>query len=603
MTGTIGTIFLWMALAAACVAMGACCRGSRGGRLARAGTLGMSLSLLGTVGSLLVALLSDELSIAYVRAHSAVTQATQYKVAAIWAGQEGSLLLWAALCACAGTFLALRRTEDVGHRLAVAMGVGIVGSLIIILLAKANPFQLSQQTFAGEGHGLDPLLRHWAMVVHPPLVLAGYAASIVPAGIIVARLWSGRNDFEDGALRRWAVLAWLLLGVGIVLGARWAYVELGWGGYWNWDPVENASLLPWLFCTGLVHSMRLPAGGQRDRWVAVFGIGALLASLCGAWVTRSGAIASVHAFAVSDIGVWLALILAATAAVCMAAVIRGRRMAAIAKDGAFALRARSIVWGNVLIAWIALAVLIGLVTPLVCGLFGRSDVGVTSTFYLRLVIPPAIACLVLMGIAPFLPRGLGHAVDTERWTSKRVGVLAAHAGVIMLGAGVATSSLFAERNAGTLAKGESLQVGAYRCTLVDASQSTSEEGTTVEAAIRIEMLEASYILRPHQFFDATDARPTTEVAIRSFWTRDVYVALVGWEPGGTRVAIEVRVLPFVSLIWVGAGLAAIATGTLAFLPAILHVRRFANATRKRGVQEDTTPDTRALAGVQTGVSR
>jgi cytochrome c biogenesis factor len=203
------------------------------------------------------AILNDDFTLAYVVSYSERTLPAGYKLAALWAGQEGSLLLWAWLLAVLASLAAfLRRKDAPQHQTPVlAILAAICAAFAAMMLFAANPFQLAQAVPL-DGEGLNPMLQDPAMIAHPPMLFLGYSALSVPFAVVLGSLVAGRRDVQwVPAARRWAMAAWMFLTIGILLGARWAYVELGWGGYWAWDPVENASLLPWLTATALLHCL------------------------------------------------------------------------------------------------------------------------------------------------------------------------------------------------------------------------------------------------------------------------------------------------------------------------------------------------------------
>ena len=258
-----------------------------------------------SVLALIYLLVSRDFSIRYVAEHVDTHLPLGYTISALWAGQEGSLLLWLWLLTCFGAVLLSQRLT-LGQPLA-SYALAVVGVaqafLAVVLLLVSNPFSRTGVALA-EGQGLNPLLQNFWMIIHPPVVFAGYAAYTIPFALAIAGLAAGRLDRAWlGIVRRWTLLAWILLGAGILMGAWWAYQELGWGGYWGWDPVENSSLLPWLTGTALLHSLmmqeRRGAFTVWNLWLIVLTFG-----LCNfaTFVTRSGLIQSVHAFGQSNLG-------------------------------------------------------------------------------------------------------------------------------------------------------------------------------------------------------------------------------------------------------------------------------------------------------------
>ncbi|MEW6184003.1 MAG: cytochrome c-type biogenesis CcmF C-terminal domain-containing protein [Bacillota bacterium] len=256
----------------------------------------LTLTLAGLV--LLIAFLTDDFSFAYVAEHSAAQMSSFYKASAFWAGHEGSLLLWLWMLSGFTSVLSLLnlKTTDRLNSLALYLSNFVQLFLAITIMAATNPFEAAGYTATGAG--LNPLLMHWAMVVHPPTLFMGYAGLTIPFAFAIAALLD-RNASTDwiNKARGWMLFAWLFLTVGIFLGAVWAYVVLGWGGYWGWDPVENASILPWLACTALLHTFTMyrRRGGMK-LWAVALASFSFLMCFMATFITRSGLIQSVHAF-------------------------------------------------------------------------------------------------------------------------------------------------------------------------------------------------------------------------------------------------------------------------------------------------------------------
>jgi len=287
--------------------------------------------------SLLFVLFRSDFRLSYVASHSNRDLPAIFKLTAFWAGQEGSLLLWSLLLAAFASMLiasSRARFPEMAPHMATTL-LGAIFFFSILLAFVSRPFNElavvladgSIEAFVPEdGQGLNPLLQHWAMVIHPPLLFVGYVACIVPFSICLAALITrrGSRDWLQAA-RGWALVAWFFLGAGILLGARWAYVELGWGGYWAWDPVENASLMPWLTLTAFLHSWEAEARrGMLKTWTFSLAALSFALSIFGTFLTRSGIVSSVHAFAASSIGMYFAAFLVVIVVVSLAAVLLRR---------------------------------------------------------------------------------------------------------------------------------------------------------------------------------------------------------------------------------------------------------------------------------------
>jgi cytochrome c-type biogenesis protein CcmF len=249
--------------------------------------------------SLWKGLISHDFNIEYVAAYTSRNLPTYYIVSALWAGQKGSLLFWAvvlSLFASAAQLLTSRRHAAL---LPYVAGVtsAVVVFFVIVMLFAANPFERLAFT-PEDGQGLNPQLQNVGMVMHPPMLYLGYISITIPFAFAVGALLSRRLDTGwIVAIRKWTLVSWLFLSIGIVLGMWWAYVELGWGGYWAWDPVENASFLPWLTMTAFLHSVMIQEKrGMLKRWNVALIVATFLLSIFGTFITRSGVIASVHSF-------------------------------------------------------------------------------------------------------------------------------------------------------------------------------------------------------------------------------------------------------------------------------------------------------------------
>ncbi len=370
-----------------------------------------------SVLALIYLLLSRDFSIRYVAGHVDTHLPLGYTISALWAGQEGSLLLWLWLLTCFGAVLLSQRLA-LGQPLA-SYALAVVGVaqafLAVVLLLVSNPFARTGVALA-EGQGLNPLLQNFWMIVHPPVVFAGYAAYTIPFALALAGLAAGRLDRAWlGIVRRWTLLAWILLGAGILMGAWWAYQELGWGGYWGWDPVENSSLLPWLTGTALLHSLmmqeRRGAFTVWNLWLIVLTFG-----LCNfaTFITRSGLIQSVHAFGQSSLGYYFMafIILCFLALVILLHRHRGDLPNGGELGNLFS-REMGLFVSNLLFLGTALIVLVGTLFPSLAEfLVGRQGT-LDISFYERSVGPLAQILVLAIGICPWLAWG-GVSADRLR---------------------------------------------------------------------------------------------------------------------------------------------------------------------------------------------
>ncbi len=373
---------------------------------ARVCTLGTTVGFLLAAWALATALLRADLRLAYVVDHIERSLPIGYRLAAFWSGQEGSLLLWACLAGLMACLLGWtrrsRQTRDQAASLAV---VGVLAAFFaVVLVFAADPFRVADQV-VGDGRGLNPQLQHWAMIAHPPVLFGGYALFGAPLAILAGAVAAGRADRRWAReARNWALSAWIFLTAGIALGAWWAYVELGWGGYWAWDPVENASLMPWLTGTALLHALGVQEQrGALKGWSASLIVATFTLCIFGTAVTRSGLLESVHAFAASSVGAFFLAFLALTIAAGGAMLWRGRSLlrAQAAVDEPLSREAITTL-GNILLALMAAAVLLGTAFPLISGPVFSKPVSVSQAFYNRVVGPLGLTLAALMAVAPLL---------------------------------------------------------------------------------------------------------------------------------------------------------------------------------------------------------
>ena len=262
---------------------------------------------------LVVAAFQNDFSIAYIFHHSNRDLPAPYKFATLWSGQEGSLLFWALLLSAYGFVLGLRYKTDVRLFAYASVIIAAVQVFFLLLLNfAANPFGVMQGTLPADGTGLNPLLQYPEMVIHPPMLYLGYVGFTVPFAFALAALimrYPGEKWIQ--ITRRWTMVTWGFLTCGVFLGAHWAYSVLGWGGYWGWDPVENASLMPWLTGTAFLHSVMMQEKrGMLKTWNMWLIFSTFMLSIFGTFLTRSGVVSSVHAFAQSSIGDWFVAFLA-----------------------------------------------------------------------------------------------------------------------------------------------------------------------------------------------------------------------------------------------------------------------------------------------------
>lgn len=374
-----------------------------------------SAAMVAAAGAVLEwALLSHDFSLAYVTEHTDLSTPPALVAAGFYGGQEGSLLYWALVLGVLGS-VSLVASASLGLRLA-AYAAGLMAAILsfflVVLVLVASPFDLLSIT-PPDGLGLNPVLRDGGMLIHPPIVLAGFASFAIPFCFAAAALLAGRPDSAWIAhTRRFALIAWSLQTTGLVLGMWWAYHVLGWGGYWGWDPVENVALMPWLATTAYLHSsMVQETRGRLRAWNFSLVIVAFLLVVFGTFIVRSGVVPSVHTFAISAIGPWflafffVCIVFTAILLAARSNALGGRvePVAPVSREGAFVLQ-------NLLLIGVIVVVLWGTVLPLVSGMLGQQRV-VNASYYERAAGPLSVVILALMAAGPLLPwrRAAGRA--------------------------------------------------------------------------------------------------------------------------------------------------------------------------------------------------
>ena len=409
----LGEFALWIALPVTFWGMAMGFVGGRQGRgdlvlsAERSVYLTFGLLLLASLG-VVHAFLTDQFQYVYVANYSNRALDTYFKVSGLWAGQTGSLLFWAvllALFASITVFTNRRRNRDL---MPTVVGVlqGILGFFLVVLLfAEVNPFE--QLGFMpADGRGLNPQLQNYWMTIHPPVLYLGFTAFSIPFAFAMAALLTGRTDSRwITVTRRWTLLSWFFLTNGIIFGMRWAYEELGWGGYWFWDPVENASLLPWLAATAFLHSVMIQENrGMLKIWNMSLVLLTFLLTIFATFLTRSGLIESVHTFAQNTkiAFIFLAFMGSIAAAAVVLILYRLPDLRSENQIQSFLSRESAFLFNNLILLGAAFAVLWGTIFPLVTeGLTGE-QISVGPPFFNRVNIPIGLILLALTGIGPVI---------------------------------------------------------------------------------------------------------------------------------------------------------------------------------------------------------
>jgi cytochrome c-type biogenesis protein CcmF len=408
---SLGFACLLLALAVCAYGIGASIYGVRSGRVefsesGRRAVYALAAILTVAFAVLEIAFLRNDFAFNTVADTSSRTTPGFYRAAAVWSSQEGSLLLWAwllSLWSSLALFLTRRRMRDVAaYATAVLLGFG--GFFVALMVFYANPFATTRPAPA-EGVGLDPLLRFPTMMIHPPMLYSGYTLCTIPFAFGVGALLARRVDAEwIKAIRRFAFAAWLFLGVGILLGARWSYSELGWGGYWGWDAVENASLMPWLTGTAFLHSLMIQ---EKRGMLKVWNVSLVLATgtlaVMGTFLVRSGVLNSIHAFGGATLGVPFVVLIGVLIAGSIYLVVSRRDMLR-SEHRLDSLLSREAVFiaNNLVLVALCFVIFWGTYFPLISEALTGQEASVGPPWFDRYTVPLALALVLLSGIGPVI---------------------------------------------------------------------------------------------------------------------------------------------------------------------------------------------------------
>ena len=564
---------------------------------------------------------TNDFSVQYVANHSNAQLPTLFRFGAVWGGHEGSLLLWVLMLS--GWTVAVAQFSRTLDDTMVARVLGVLGlvtvGVLLFILFTSNPFDRLLPA-AENGRDLNPLLQDPGLIFHPPMLYMGYVGFAVAFAFAIAALLSGRLDAAWARWSRpWTTAAWAFLTLGIALGSWWAYYELGWGGWWFWDPVENASFLPWLLGTALLHSLAVTEKrGSFKSWTVLLAIGAFSLSLLGTFLVRSGVLTSVHAFATDPKrGVFILVLLVLVVGSSLA--LFAWRAPKVALGGSFALMSREslMLAGNVLLVVACASVLLGTLYPLLIDALnlGKISVGppyfnavfvpiMTPVLFLMAAVPlarwkqtnikdialrmwiPGVLALVAGGLVPSLMgtwtamTGLGVALAVWIAVSGVIqiaqrlksgippasfwGMHLGHMGIAVFVFGVTMVGGFQEEQDVRMEPGDTVTVGGYQFKMLGVRDVPGPNYTATQGAFEVSQNGGSInMLYPEKRNYLSSTMPMTEAAIDTGFTRDVYVSL-GEPLEGKAWAVRVYFKPFVDWIWGGCVLMALG-GILAML--------------------------------------
>ncbi|UNU73083.1 heme lyase CcmF/NrfE family subunit [Moraxella nasovis] len=430
---TLLIAFILAMLQAILPALGVIRRQVQWQRLAPSLAMAQFLAMTVSFGGLMAGFLLNDFSLSYVTSHSNSLLPWYYKMSAVWGGHEGSLLLWLMILSawCALVALLSRGLPlDIKARVLSVLG-GVQVMMMAMLIFTSSPFDRTLPNIPVDGTDLNPLLQDPGLIFHPPMLYMGYVGMAVPFAFCIAALWAGRLDAVWTRWSRpWTLTAWAFLTLGIALGSWWAYYELGWGGWWFWDPVENASLMPWLAATALLHSLAVTEKrGVFKAWTIMLAIFSFALSLLGTFLVRSGAITSVHSFAADPTrGVAILIILGVVIGVGLILfALRGWRLTA---ESHYTLKSREtfLVINNIIILVATLVVAIGTLYPMIADAFKLGQVSVGTPYFNQLFVPLTWILMGFMGI------GVTLRYKKDSRSFMKISVMTAMASCILGGA-------------------------------------------------------------------------------------------------------------------------------------------------------------------------
>ncbi|HDL3607326.1 TPA: heme lyase CcmF/NrfE family subunit [Citrobacter braakii] len=516
-------------------------------RLASVGMWTQFTLLLLAFAILIFCFLTSDFSVVYVAQHSYSLLPWGLKLAAVWGGHEGSLLLWVLFLSGWSALFALRyrRDSDLLFPLTLSVLALITALLLLFVVVWSDPFVRIFPP-AIEGRDLNPMLQHLGLILHPPLLYLGYGGLMVAAGVALASLLRGDfNAQSAGVCWRWALPGWCALTLGIILGSWWAYCELGWGGWWFWDPVENASLLPWLSASALLHSLFITRQrGIFRHWSLLLAIVTLILSLLGTLIVRSGILVSVHAFALDNVRATplFALFTVLSLASLGLYAWRGQQVRQNARFGGWS-REMLILVALLLFCAVLLIVLIGTLYPMIYGLFGWGRLSVGAPYFNRATLPFGLLMLLVIVLATIRSRKVSVRCQLP--------ALLAHAGVLVFAAGIVFSSGSRQEISLNLSLGQQVELAGYIFRFERLDLEAKGNYTSEKAQITLWQNEKRIgSLQPERRFYAARRQQMMEPGIRWNLMHDWY-AVIGEKTGPDRYAMRLYVQTGVRWIWGG----------------------------------------------------
>ena len=568
---------------------------------------------------MIYALLTNDFSVSYVSHVGARETPRFFAAISLWSSLEGSILLWGWVLSGYTALCAYRYRDRFAETMPwVITTLLIIGAFFYVVLAiPANPF-VPVFPIPENGPGPNPLLQnHWLMALHPPMLYLGYVGMSVPFAFAVASMVSGQlTDTWMAITRRWTLAAWMFLSAAIVLGGWWSYEVLGWGGYWAWDPVENASFMPWLTATAFLHSIMVQEKRQMLKvWNLCLIVTTFLLTILGTFLTRSGVLESVHSFTQSDIGHYFLIFIAIALTASTALLIwkspqfrsEGRLDHPLSRETFFLLN-------NLLFVCFCFVVLLGTLYPLIVEALRGIKVSVGEPFFDQMTTPLCIGLILLMGLGSAVPWKkadpasllrffrvpvllgissvfvgyffgirfpkamitigvsvfsfsvmfiemfwigwkLRSPIRLFQFNPRRYGGFVVHIGAILIAVGVALSGSYQEEKQVTLKEGEKTSIGPYELEFQELLGREKPQRFEVMAKIKV----GNDFLYPQLNYYSQSREPVGTPAVRSTLVRDLYLTLMAFDPKKKEASLRLIVTPAVSWIWIGAGVIVMGT--------------------------------------------
>ncbi len=582
--------------------------------VARSAATGQFVFVAIAFACLIWAFVNDDFSVLYVANHSQLALPTGYKISAVWSAHEGSLVMWILILA-AWTVAVARYSSELPEKFSARV-IGVLGLLsvgfLLFALLTSNPFERLVPA-AIDGADLNPLLQDPGLAIHPPLLYVGYVGFSVAFAFAIAAMISGDLDQKWARWTRpWTIIAWLFLTVGIALGSWWAYYELGWGGWWFWDPVENASFMPWLVGTALIHSLAVTERrGLFKSWTLLLAISAFSLSLLGTFLVRSGIITSVHAFASDPTrGVFILALLAIV--IIGALTLYAWRAPALDSDAGFGLLSREtfLLLNNVLLVIAATLVLLGTLAPLIVEMLNGGKISIGPPWFEVAFMVPMVPLIFLIGLGmhtawrsqhlgpwpnlfriPVIIAVIGGVIlpvfiygrvgllvivgsiaavwivataviqPLRSWrradgsagiTRAALGMSIAHLGVGFFVIGVTIVSAFGVESDRAMRAGEFIDVGGFQFEMREIRDVKGPNYSAVEGVVEIRQ-DGEYVgtVRPQKRQYLVQQNWMTEAGIYAGWNKDLFVAL-GDQIGDGAWSVRIQYKPMIRFIWIGA---------------------------------------------------